>query len=177
MKSACGTLRILRQFKRFTPYSVRKTLAECLILSKLSYCNVVFGQMPLYLLNRLQRVQNTAAGYVLGRYAKLNDVLGLRWLPIKENIENSTSKLLHQALHNEKWPKYLPASIEEKKRKLRSNDLMKTKKGETNTFNEQVQICFNDLPRNIRTHNSPKKFTAEVKSYYVDKALTRALSK
>ena len=80
-------------------------------------------------------------------------------------------------LHNEKWPKYLPASIEEKKRKLRSNDVMKTKKGETNTFNEQTQICFNDLPHNIRTIKTPKKFTAEVKSYYVDKALTRALSK
>ena len=67
IRSTHGTLRVLRKFSRFTPMKVRKTLAEALILSKINYCNVVFGQLSKYLINRLQRVQNTTAGYVYGR--------------------------------------------------------------------------------------------------------------
>ena len=62
IRSTHGTLRVLRKFSRFTPMKVRKTLAEALILSKINYCNVVYGQLPKYLTNRLQRVQNTTAG-------------------------------------------------------------------------------------------------------------------
>ena len=43
---------------------VRKKLAEALILSKINYCNVVHGQLPKYLINRLQWGQNTKTGYV-----------------------------------------------------------------------------------------------------------------
>ena len=46
LKSCYGTLRILRQFKRFTPLNARKTLAETLVLSKISYCNVIYAQLP-----------------------------------------------------------------------------------------------------------------------------------
>ena len=66
---------------------VRKTLAETLILSKINYCNVVYGQLPKYLINRFQGVQNTTAGYVYRRYAKTLDGVNLNWLPIEENIE------------------------------------------------------------------------------------------
>ena len=38
-----ATLRSLRQFKRFTPYKVRKSLAETLIVSKIRYCLVVYS--------------------------------------------------------------------------------------------------------------------------------------
>ena len=43
IRSIQGTLRVLRKFSRFTPMKVRKTLAEALILSKINYCNVVYG--------------------------------------------------------------------------------------------------------------------------------------
>ena len=65
-----GTVRVLWKFRRFTPTKVKKTLAEALILSKINYCNVVYGQFPKYLISRLQRVQNTTAGYVYGWYVK-----------------------------------------------------------------------------------------------------------
>ena len=54
VKSCYGTLRILRQFKRFTPLNVCKILAKTLVLSKISYCNVVYAQLPNYQINRLQ---------------------------------------------------------------------------------------------------------------------------
>ena len=80
IRSTHSTLRVLQKFSRFTPMKVRKILAEALILSKINYCNVLYGQLPKYLINRLQRVQHTTAGYEYGRYAKTLDVINLNWL-------------------------------------------------------------------------------------------------
>ena len=60
-------LRILQTFKRFTPWNVRKSLGKPLILSRINYCIVVHSQIPKYHQNRLQCLQNCAAGYVLGK--------------------------------------------------------------------------------------------------------------
>ena len=49
---------------------LEKTLAKALILSKINYCNVVYGQLPKHLINRLQQVQKTTAGYFYGWYLK-----------------------------------------------------------------------------------------------------------
>ena len=90
---------------------VRKTLAEALILSKINYCNMVYGQLPKYLINRLQRVQNTTAGYIYGWYAKTLDVINLNWIPIEENVEMNTVKLTHKSLNNELWPNDLKFAL------------------------------------------------------------------
>ena len=47
--------------------------------------------MPNYLVKRLQRVQNCAAGYVLGSYANAVNVVNLKCLPILEGIEYNIS--------------------------------------------------------------------------------------
>ena len=50
-KSTYGILRVLKSFKRFTPFTTRKCLVESLVLSRINYCNVVYGQMSNYLVN------------------------------------------------------------------------------------------------------------------------------
>ena len=72
------------------------------------------------LLNDLQRVQNCAAGYVLGRYAKAVDVVNLNWLPVFKGIEYNISKLTYQVLYDKNWPSYLPGEIVTQKKTLRS---------------------------------------------------------
>ena len=67
VKASYGILRTLKTFKHFTSFKVRKSFAESLLLSRLNYSNVVFGQLPKYLQNRLQRVQKSVAGYFIGR--------------------------------------------------------------------------------------------------------------
>ena len=104
------------EIKHKTPLNVRKTLAEALVLSKINYCNIVYSQVQVYLINRLQRIQNTTAGYVLNKYANINDVISLNWLPINENIQFSTVKMTYLALHDPNWPKYLSVELEQKKR-------------------------------------------------------------
>ena len=92
VKTLYSKLQVLKRFKRFTPYKTKKTLAESLILSKLNYCNIIYAQVPQYLLNRLQRLQTCAAGYVFQKYAKTKDVIDLKWLPIEENISYNIAR-------------------------------------------------------------------------------------
>ena len=102
-------LNLAKQIKRFTRLNVRKTLAETLVFFKISYCNVVYAKLPNYQINYLQRIQNTAAGYVLNKYARMTEAIEhLKWLPIKENNEFSISKLVFLALNHTNLPKYLP---------------------------------------------------------------------
>ena len=87
-----------RSFKQSTPYKVRKTLAETLIISNLRYCIPVYSQLPKYLMRRLQRTQNTAAGYVFGRYSKESDfITALGWLPVQKMMELATVKCTFSA--------------------------------------------------------------------------------
>jgi len=117
-KSAYAVLQTLKRFRRFTPAKTRKTLAEALVLSKLNYCNIVFSQLPKYQLDRLQRVQTCAAGYVLSRYAKLT----LNWLPIRECIDWNLTKYAYRSMTSGNWPSYLRTETVEIFRDLRSND-------------------------------------------------------
>ena len=175
-KSSYSTLQVLKRFKRFTPMRVRKTLAETLILSRLSYCNSVYSQVPRYLTNRLQRVQTCAAGYVLGRYAKIRNVVDLKWLPVEESISFSLVKYAFQAMNNPVWPSYLPLRTVERRRNLRSNDSgLKLRNGDRFSFEEQASVAFNDLPKSIRECYDKAKFGREAKKYYIDQALAKAV--
>ena len=159
------------------PFITRKCLAESLVLSRINYCDVVYGQMPNYFVKRLQRVQNCAAGYVLGRYAKAIDVVNLNWLPILEDIEYNVSKLTYQGLNDKNWPSYLLVEIViQKKRTLRSNNSGPcVDHGEKHTFHDQAKNAFNKLPINIRSNESKIIFNRQAREFYKDKALARAL--
>ena len=118
-----------------------------------NFCNVVFGQLPKYLINRLQRVQNTTAGYVYGWYAKTLDVnwlnLNLNWLPIERNIEMNTVKLARKSLNDELWPNYLKLVLIEHKRNLRLSDLGPIiKQGDNYTFQQQATV-YNNVPKDF----------------------------
>ena len=176
MKSCYGTLQILRQFKRFASLNVRKTLAETLVLSKISYCNVAYAQLPNYQINRLQRIQNTATGYVLNRYARMTEATEhLKWLPIKENNEFSISKLVFLALNDTNWPKYLPIETVKNRVSLRTENTMKVIREEANCLSNQA-LVFNELPKSVRCSPTVNGFKYEAKKYYMDKALARSLS-
>ena len=43
LSSCYGALAILRKIRHLAPFKVRKQLAECLVLSKLDYCNTIFN--------------------------------------------------------------------------------------------------------------------------------------
>ena len=67
-KPCYATLSVLRKNKRYTPLPVRKhflflLIFESLILSKLDYCNELLFDIPKYIKQQLQKVQNAGAGF------------------------------------------------------------------------------------------------------------------
>ena len=56
-----------------------------------------------------------------GKFAKVNDVITLGWLPIKESNEFNIGKLAYNALKDDKWPDYLLLQAKKTTRVLRTN--------------------------------------------------------
>lgn len=134
---------------------------------------MLFMVLPQYMLKRLQRVQTCAAGYVFRRYATVNDIFTLKWLPIVEFIEFITVKLVHQAIYAENWPAYLKLETVQYNRNTRlSQDGIRIKYGESRTFQEQAK-AFNFLPKSIREESCFGKFVSETRQFYKDKAKAR----
>ena len=117
-----STLRTLKKIKCLTPFHVRKMLAESLILLRINYDIVLYINAPAYLMKRLQRLQNVAAGYVLMSFSNEKDVISLNWLPIIELIDFEISILTQKALCDESWPNYLSLNRKKFIRDLRNND-------------------------------------------------------
>ena len=150
---------------------MRKRLAEILILSRMNYCIIVHSQIPKYLQNRLQRLQNCAAEYVLGKYANTSDVVNLNWLPVAENTEFNVSKLTYQGLHDKSFPEYLPIKLIKGGRNLRSDKSgSMIDYGKKNAFQQQADEVFKTLPVNIRICENKKSFIIKARSFYKDKA-------
>ena len=115
------------------------------------------------MINRLQRVQNTTAGYVNGRYAKMFDVINLNWLLIEKTIEINTVKLAHKSPNSELWLKYLKLASIERTRNLRSSDLGPIiKQGDDYTFQQQVTV-YKNLPKYFKEVNDFKVFSRKIK--------------
>ena len=93
-------------------------------------------------LNDCKKVQNATAGFVTGKFAKVNHVITLGWLPIKQRIEFSLGKLAYNALKDGKWPGYLSLQIKKATRVFRSN---------TNGALRLALKVFNTLPENLKS--------------------------
>ena len=63
--SCFSTIRLLARIKQFLTCSNLNTLVCSLILSKLDYCNALYYGLKTETINKLQRVQNSAARLVL----------------------------------------------------------------------------------------------------------------
>ena len=67
-----------------------KTLLSAFVLPKLDYCNSLFYGSPMYMLERPQKVQSSAARLIF-QCRKQNHIspllMSLQWLPIKACIE------------------------------------------------------------------------------------------
>ena len=130
--------------KRLTDFKLRKQLSEKLVLSKLSYCDTVFDSLPAYHIKRLQKVMNGAAGFTLGWYATVIDVIKLNWLHVKEKIQFNTAKLVHKALYKEGFSAYLKLELISNTRTLRSNaETRITPFGHKNSFTYRGATIFN----------------------------------
>ena len=85
LKSCYATLRTLRKIRNFSDFQLRKHLVGTLILSEISYCDIVFYPLPKFLLARLQRLHFAMASFVTCKYVNsISTILDLGWLLILE---------------------------------------------------------------------------------------------
>ena len=151
--SCYTTLASLRKIKHFTPYKLRKQLAESLVFSKLDYCDIVMFPLPQHLLKRLQRIQFAAASFVTGRYVNsFEPLLGLGWLPIRERRDWHLLKTAHKALDSDNWPQTLRLQKVKHTRLLRSNSTVNLVVPRvSNTFQDTAARIFNALPSETKS--------------------------
>ena len=178
ISSSYATLRSLRGIKKIVPYHLKKSLIETLILSKLDYGNELLFNAPQYLIKRLQKVQNAAAGYTKGHFSDTKDVIDLKWLPISERIEHSMCKLAYKSLHFENFPEYLKNRFAIPNSSLRDWQEMQytiERSWIPNTFSNDAGIVFNNLPKSIRSLENFNEFKLKSMSYLLDKALAKVV--
>ena len=163
-----GTLSAIKKLKNFTPFHVRKQLAESLILSVIDYNDVVCHPVPDYLIKRVQRVQLAAASFVVNHYASISDVLKLGWLPVKYRKDFHITKLIFKALYRDDWLWYLPLEIYKPGRYLRSsNELKLVVPSVKGTFQHTASKICNSLPTKIRTCNTAGEFHSLCKNHFM----------
>ena len=107
------SLRRLSRIRRYLTEDTCKRAVHALILSKIDYCNSLLADVPVALLNKLQRLQNRAARVILRPSQPRNAVVHitpllqkLSWLPIRQRIAFKICCLVFKCLHG-RAPEYL----------------------------------------------------------------------
>ena len=94
-------LRRINSIRNLLYVDAVKTLVCSLVLSHLDYCNSLLVGLPLYLIRRLQGVQNAAARSILrtSRSEHVSPLLqNLHWLPVTRRTLHNVSALCHTSL-------------------------------------------------------------------------------
>ena len=91
----------INSIRHYFSVQATKTLVSAFVLSRLNYCNFLLSGCPQHLLNRLQKVQNNAALFILKapRTDHISSHLRtLNWLPIDARIKYKPCSLCFGAI-------------------------------------------------------------------------------
>ena len=126
-RSSCMHLRNIGSIRNTLTQKATETLVHAFVISRLDYCNSLLHGLPATAVNKLQRIQNTAARLSPARAnvsEHITSVLrALHWLLVAQLITFKILTLTYQALHGQA-PEYLKELIVPYKpaRALRSAD-------------------------------------------------------
>ena len=97
-RKVCIDLRRISSIRHLLSIDATKTLLSAFVPPKLDYCNSLFYGSPMYILETLQKVQNSAARLIF-QCRKQNHIspllMSLHWLLINARIEHKLSVICH----------------------------------------------------------------------------------
>ena len=175
-KSAHFHLRSIANIRRYLTSDAAKSLVQSLVTSRLDYCNSLLVGLPAVLLQKLQRVQNTAARVITRthKYEHITPVLKeLHWLPIERRIQYKILLYTYKALHGEA-PHYITDMVQVKmpSRTLRSSSATQlciphsnTKTYGDRSFRKASAVLWNALPESMRTIATTNSFKRSLKTH------------
>ena len=176
----------IRRIRKYLSKDSTQTLVHAFITARIDYCNGLLYGLPAAYLNKLQRVQNSAAQFVcsLSRFCHITPTLfSLHWLPVCFRIEFKLLILAFKAIHG-LAPQYITDLINVKqqfgRRMLRSQSELQllppriiTKKtlGDR-SFMASAPKLWNRLPSNIRAVNDLNCFKTLLKTHLFRQAFS-----
>ena len=180
-KSSYLQLRTIGKIRKYlNPDSLQK-LIHAFISSRLDYNNSLLHGLPKCQLDRLQRIQNSAARIVCG--CKKTDhitphLMELHWLPVKYRIMFKILVLTYRCLHD-LAPPYLSdlLSAHQPTRNLRSSkdNLLTVPRTKLSTygdraFSKAAPLLWNSLPTEIRDSSTLNSFRSSLKTHLYKQA-------
>ena len=175
-RSCFAHLRGISHIRRYLNDDACKSLINGLVTSRLDYCNALLCGLPHITLDKLQKVQNTAARIITRttRGSHITPVLKtLHWLPVQSRIKYKVLILTYKAIHGAS-PSYFKNMLNVYKpaRALRSQDsllLVAPKVKYVSYGDRQFKVCasklWNELPVDIRGASSIYAFKRLLKTY------------
>ena len=162
-------LRNIRRMRSHLTLTATRQIVQSLVISRLDFCNALYQGIPQYQLDRLQRVQNSAARLItcVRRHEHISDVrMQLHWLPVKQRVCYKVLWLTFLAAHG-KAPEYLCELLEQRDVKctLRSSRQITfiQPRTRTKTFGDLAFAVagprlWNALPAELRNITDSDKF-------------------
>ena len=175
-KKATNTIRSTGRICKYLTKENLKLLVNALVISRLNYCNSILYGLPKQELDKLQRVQNTAARLITGtkQYDHIKPALReLHWLPVESRIIFKVLLITFKIIHG-LCPAYLSSLLQQyhPQGSLRSSSKLlftvPTVKSVTYgecAFSLSAPILWNSLPDSVKNTTSLSSFKSALKTF------------
>ena len=167
----------MRQIRKFLTFQSTKTLVHAFISSHLDYHNALLFGLPKYQLDRLQKVQNTAARVIfqIPKFDHISPALiDLHWLPVTFRVQFKLLLFVYKSLHSQSPPysKDLLSLKPATNYALRSSaqPLLFVPKVNCSSLGDRAfahaaPVLWNSLPLTVRTSGSLAIFKKQLKTF------------
>jgi hypothetical protein len=169
-------LRSVGKIRQYLSFDACSSLIHSSISSKLDYGNSLLFGLPDSQINRLQKLQNTAARILTRtkKYDHITHVLkSLHWLPVARRIEFKINLITYKCL-NDQAPEYLcelisvynpPRSLRSTDQNLLSVPTTRLKSYGDRAFSKAAPTLWNKLPEDVKRATSLGDFKQKLKCH------------